>query len=142
MSKAIDITRLDLSPEEARKLAAKARDGRVVRRLLGIASLLEGESREAAASASGMDRQTLRDWVHRYNAEGATGPYPRRSSGRPSKLSKAPIADLRTVVVNGPDPEKHEVVRWRCADLRTEIAERYAVAVPSERSANCCAGSV
>jgi len=129
MSKAIDITRLDLSPEELRKLAAKARDGRVVRRLLGIASLLEGESREAAASASGMDRQTLRDWVHRYNAEGATGLHPRRSSGRPSKLSKAQMADLRTVVVNGPDPEKHEVVRWRCVDLRTEIAERYAVAV-------------
>jgi transposase len=129
MSKAIDITRLDLSPEELRKMAAKARDGRVVRRLLGIASLLEGESREAAASASGMDRQTLRDWVHRYNAEGASGLHPRRSPGRPSKLSKAQMADLRTVVVDGPDPEKHDVVRWRCADLRAEIAERYAVAV-------------
>src|ERR1051326_4863181 len=39
------------------------------------------------------------------------------------------MADLSTVVVDGPDPEKHDVVRWRCADLRAEIAERYAVAV-------------
>jgi hypothetical protein len=41
MGKPIDITRLDLSTEELRKLAAKAQDGRVVRRLLGISLLLE-----------------------------------------------------------------------------------------------------
>ena len=39
-----------------------------MRRLLGIALLLDGWSRGEAATASGMDRQTLCDWVHRYNA--------------------------------------------------------------------------
>jgi hypothetical protein len=87
MGKPIDITRLDFSAEELRKFAAKVRDGRVVRRLLGISFLLEGRSREAAARASGMDRQTLRDWVHRYNAEGVAGLHPRPSPGRPSRLS-------------------------------------------------------
>lgn len=129
MGKPIDITRLDLSAEELRKLAAKAQDGRVVRRLLGISLLLEGKSREEAATASGMDRQTLRDWVHRYNAEGVAGLHPRPSPGRPSRLSEAQMAELRTLVVDGPDPEKDGVVRWRCVDLRTAIAERFDVTV-------------
>jgi transposase len=129
MGKPIDITRLDLSTEELRKLAAKAQDGRVVRRLLGISLLLEGKSREEAATASGMDRQTLRDWVHRYNAEGVGGLHPRPSPGRPSRLSEAQMAELRTLVVDGPDPEKDGVVRWRCVDLRTAIARRFDVTV-------------
>ena len=135
MGKPIDITRLDLSAEELRKLAAKAQDGRVVRRLLGISLLLEGKSREEAATASGMDRQTLRDWVHRYNAEGVAGLHPRPSPGRPSRLSEAQMAELRTLVVDGPDPEKDGVVRWRCVDLRTAIAKSPRVAELSPRPA-------
>jgi hypothetical protein len=65
MGKAVEITRQEASAAELRRLASKAQDGRVVRRLLGIAMLLEGKSRADAATASGMDRQTLCDWVHR-----------------------------------------------------------------------------
>ena len=65
MGKAIEITRMARSAAELRELATKTRDGAVVRRLLGIALLLDGWSRGEAASASGMDRQTLCDWVHR-----------------------------------------------------------------------------
>jgi transposase-like protein len=35
---------------------------------------MEGKSRTEAALAAGMDRQTLRDWVHRYNEEGDRAP--------------------------------------------------------------------
>ena len=73
MGKAIAITRLDRSAAELRELAVKTEDSDVVRRLLGIALLLEGWSRGEAAKASGMDRQTLCDWVHRYNAAGVAG---------------------------------------------------------------------
>ena len=48
-------------------------DLRVARRLLAIAAALEGLSREAAARVAGMDRQTLRDWVIRYNWGGPAG---------------------------------------------------------------------
>jgi transposase-like protein len=50
--------------------------------MLALASVLEGSSREAAARAAGMDRQTLRDWVHRYNAVGLPGLHDRPRSGR------------------------------------------------------------
>lgn len=53
-----------------RKLAKAETDGRVARRILAIANALDGMSRKAAAEAVGMDRQTLRDWVLRYNELG------------------------------------------------------------------------
>jgi transposase len=56
-----------------REAAKRCRDPAVVRRLLAIALVLEGASRAEAARQCGMDRQTLRDWVHRYNAEGIGG---------------------------------------------------------------------
>ncbi len=42
-------------------------------RLLALALVLEGHSRVEAAQSCGMDRQTLRDWVHRYNGHGIAG---------------------------------------------------------------------
>jgi transposase len=29
-------------------------------------------------------------------------------------------------VIKGPDPAVHKVVRWRCADLRAEVARRWS----------------
>ena len=69
MGKPIEVTRLDYSAKELRELASYERDGAaVVRRLLAIAAVSDGDSRTEAAKHNGMDRQTLRDWVHRYNA--------------------------------------------------------------------------
>jgi transposase len=127
MGKPIAITRLDLTAAELRAQAVKADDGAVVRRLLGIALVLEGASREAAASAVGMDRQTLCDWIHRYNQGGVGGLSSRTSPGRPPSLNKPQMQELKALVLEGPDPERHQVVRWRCADLRDEIAARWSV---------------
>jgi transposase len=110
-------------------LAGKAEDGGVVRRLLAIAMVKDGRSREEAASLNGMSRQTLRDWVHRYNAEGVEGLRSRTGPGRPPVLSEAQMAELREIVLQGPDPSRHTVVRWRCADLCEELAERWSVRV-------------
>jgi transposase len=129
MSKPIEITRFDLSATELRELAARTQDGAVVRRLLAIALVLEGYPREAAAQLNGMDRQTLRDWVLRYNAEGVAGLSSRCSPGRPAALNEAQMEELRTMVLEGPDLERNKVVRWRCADLRVEIASRWSVSV-------------
>ena len=76
MSAAVKITRTDHTAAGLRGLAAKSKDAAQVRRLLALALILEGQSREAAAEQAGMDRQTLRDWVYRYNAEGVAGVRP------------------------------------------------------------------
>src|SRR5262249_40040409 len=77
----VKITRLELTPVELRRKAAGTKDAVAARRILAIALLLEGQGRELAARQSGMERQTLRDWVHRYNGEGAAGLFDRPHGG-------------------------------------------------------------
>jgi transposase len=129
MSAAIPITRLDRTASELRSLAGKCGDGAQVRRLLAIALVMEGRSRAEAAEQSGMDRQTLSDWVHRYNATGIDGLKSRHGPGAIPLLNEAQKAELRALVVAGPDPEKDKVIRWRCLDLQVEIARRFSVRV-------------
>ncbi len=73
MGGAIKITWTGMSVSALRCEAKRIKSGRVVRRILAIALVLEGANRTTAARSSGMDRQTLRDWVHRYNASGIAG---------------------------------------------------------------------
>jgi putative transposase len=127
MGKAVEITRLELSAADLRGHASKTRDGQIVRRLLAIAMVLEGASREAAADRSGMDRQTLRDWVHRYNADGIPGLASRTGGGPAPALTEQQMAELKAIVLKGPNPETDHVVRWRCVDLRQVIARRWSV---------------
>ena len=129
MGAALDVTRTAHTASELRLMAAKCRDGAQVRRLLAIALVLEGRSRSEAAEQNGMDRQTLRDWVHRYNEVGVDGLKSRRSPGPTRALTEQQMAELRALVIQGPDPVKHNVVRWRCLDLRAEIAARFSVTV-------------
>src|ERR671938_369157 len=130
---AVAITRRELDAGGLRREAARGRDARAARRMLALALVLEGGSREATARAAGMDRQTLRDWVHRYNAEGLAGLRDRRRSGRRPRLSPEQGAELAAAVERGPDPDRDGVVRWRRVDLRALIEARFAVR-PHERT--------
>src|SRR6202453_4366900 len=114
MVAAVKITRTDHTAAALRGLAAKSNDAAQVRRLLALALILEGKSRHAAATQAGMDRQTLRDWVHRYNAEGIEGLKSGHGPGKPPSLTGEQMAELKATVLKGPDPEQHGVVRWRC----------------------------
>jgi transposase len=67
---AVAVRRLELDASDLRRAATRCRDAKAARRMLALALVLEGHAREPAARHAGMDRQTLRDWVHRYNAEG------------------------------------------------------------------------
>ena len=129
---ALAITRRELSAEELRGHARRAVDGDQACRLVALALVLEGASRTAAARAGGMDRQTLRDWVIRYNAEGVEGLRDRTRPGRPGQLTAAQLGELERLVEAGPDIAVHGVVRWRCVDLQAEIRRRFDVEV-SER---------
>jgi transposase len=129
---AIEVLRRERSAAELRKLARSAKDTRQARRLLSIALVLDGASREEAGRAGGMDRQTLRDWVHRYNAEGAEGLKDRPRCGRPPALDEKQLGQLDAVVEEGPDIAVHKVVRWRCIDLKDVIKDRFDVEM-SER---------
>jgi transposase len=129
MGTALTIHRTEYTAEELRAIAGRCKDGAQVRRVLAIALILGGYSRGEAAALNGMDRQTLRDWVHRYNVEGIEGLKSRCSPGRAPALSEDQMTELKALVVRGPDPEQDKVVRWRCQDLREAVARRFSVDV-------------
>lgn len=115
------------TPAQLRRLAATGKNANQSRRLLSIAAVLDGMSRAEAAKIGGMDRQTLRDWAHRFNALGPDGLKDNRRPGNPRRLSEAQQQELATLVETGPDRAVHGVVRWRRVDLQQVIAERYGI---------------
>lgn len=121
--------REDFSAADLRLLAKKAEDPSQARRLLSLAAVREGKSRSEAARTGAMDRQTLRDWVHRFNAEGPSGLINAKLPGPKPKLSSEQRQELKAIVEKGPDLAIDGVVRWRCCDLKRIIKERFAADV-------------
>src|SRR4051794_2535642 len=110
-----------------RREARRCRDTAASRRMLALALGLEGASREEAARAAGMDRQTLRDWVRRYDAEGLAGLRDRPRSGREPRLTPGQEAELAAPAPRRPDPDRDGVVRRRRVDLGARVEARFAV---------------
>ena len=130
---AISITRRDLDAFGLRRAAVRSKDPDAARRMLALALVLDGHIRTEAAIACGMDRQTLRDWVHRYNIEGLSGLSDRHSAGPPSLLTAEQQQKVAQWVKDGPDFAEHGVVRWRRVDLAHQIKKEFDV-VMAERS--------
>src|SRR5271168_1317522 len=131
MGRAIAV-RTDYTVGEVRGFARRAKDAAQARRLLAIAAVLEGVSREDAARIGGMDRQTLRDWVIRFNALGPDGLINIPSPGVPPKLDGEHRAFLARIVEEGPIPAIHGVVRWRACDLIMRLHEEFGLSVSDD----------
>jgi transposase len=112
MALAIGITRTDLDAAGLRREAGRSRDASAARRMLALALVMDGKSRTEAAQAAGMDRQTLRDWVHRYNDEGLAELSDRHGGGTRPFLSSEQEAELAQWVTAGA-----KLSRARCGAL-------------------------
>ena len=126
MPSAVEL-RIDYSAGELRRLAKKSKDNNRARRLLSLAAVRDGMNRADAARIGGMDRQTLRDWVHRFNQEGPDGLLDHKATGGVPRLSPEQKAELSNLVEKGPDREIDGVVRWRRVDLQGVIKQRFGV---------------
>ncbi len=134
MAAPIKITRDTLDAAGLRRAARRASSVPASRRMLALALVLEGTSRTQAAQTAGMDRQTLRDWVHRYNEEGLAGLCDRHGEFGPKRmLSPEQESEVAAWVRRGPDLAEHGVVRWRRSDLARAIKAKFGV-VMAERS--------
>ena len=118
----------DLTPLELRRWARVESYGRAAARAYGIANALEEMPRADAARLAGMDRQTLRDAVVRYNAKGLEGLHDRPKGYSPRRLTADEEAALAAVIIAGPEPERDGVCAWTRADLCRWLEERFAKA--------------
>ena len=119
--------RTDFSARELRRLAKQSRDNNQSRRMLSLAAVLDGMSRDDAARIGGMDRQTLRDWVHRFNVGGPDALLDAWTNGPTPRLSLEQKSELAALVEAGPNRQADGVVRWRRIDLKLVIKKRFGV---------------
>jgi transposase len=119
--------RQDFGADDLRRFAARAKDASQARRLLALAAVRDGMNRADAARIGGMDRQTLRDWAHRFNQHGPDGLIDIKPPGRRPRLSDEQKGVLKQLVEAGPDPETDGVVRWRCVDLKRVVRDRFGI---------------
>ena len=117
----------EYSAAGVRALAKAAVVPEQARRLLAIALILDGASRAEAARSTGMDRQTLRDWVHRFNAAGPDGLVDRKAPGRQRRLEPEQQRELARCLENGPELTQDGVARWRLVDLCALVERRFGV---------------
>ena len=120
--------REDYGSASVHRLASSCDNADQARRLLSIAAVYDGMSRTNAARVGGMDRQTLRDWIHRFNEDGPAGLVNRKAPGAPARLTAAQLMELAALVEAGPDLVGNGVERWRCLDLMRWIEAQYGVA--------------
>ena len=119
--------RTDYDSDVLRNIARCSKNSNQIRRLLSMAAVYDGMNRTEAARIGGMDRQALRRWVLRFNADGPEGLLDRWSSGPPRRLSNEQLVELSTIVETGPDVQTDGVVRWRRVDLQAVIEQRFGV---------------
>ena len=121
------LLRTDFDGTGLRGLARKCGDNRQIRRLLALAAVYDGMNRTEAAKVGGMDRQTLRDWVHRFNAQGPDGLANKEGAGRPRLITDEQMQELAKIVEAGPNPQ---------IDLVGIIKERFGVVCSDSAVAN------
>ena len=120
------LMRTEYSREALLKLAKRAKNGEQARRLLALAAVAGGAGRLEAARIGGVGLQTLRDWVICFNKDGPDGLLNRKRR-RKRRLNDEQLAEIKELIIKGPDLEKDHVVRWRCVDIQAIIKQQYSV---------------
>lgn len=131
MSAALRV-REDFSADAVRAAAKRCRDGAQVRRLLAIATILEGGSRSDAARVGGVTLQIVRDWVVRFNEGGPDALATRKAPGPKTILEDRHRHALEQAIATGPIPAVHGVVRWRIVDLVQWLWEEFAISISKQ----------
>ena len=124
--------RSDFDGAMVRAAAKRSKDGPQVRRLLALAAIYDGVRRTEAAKVGGVTLQIVRDWVLKFNADGAQGLLDRKAPGQPPRLNDTHRAALAAIIESGPIPAVHRVVRWRIVDLCQWVWEEFRIIVAKQ----------
>ena len=111
-----------------RKAAKEEKCSRICRRLLGIAHLLEGGSREECQKIACLSASNFRTWIKRFNEFGIEGLKSKKPRGRPLKLSPEILEKLKSKVLSGPGADEG-LVRYRIVDLQRFLREEHEVSM-------------
>ena len=125
--------RADLDAAAQRMAARRSKNATQARRLLALAAIYDGGTLCEAALIGCVTRQTVRDWVVKFNATGPGGLIDRKSPAQPSRLNDSHRAALEAMIESGPIAAVHGVARWRVVDLCQWVWEEFQVSIARQR---------
>src|SRR5947199_7700130 len=96
--------RQDFDVSQLRSLARRTKDGPQARRLLALAAIYDGATRNEAAKIGGVGLQIIRDWVLCFNDRGPDALLNGKSTGQPSKLNDTQRQAIARMLESGPVP--------------------------------------
>ena len=142
MSAAVSVTRMELTAQDLHIASSKTKDAKAARRMLSITLVLKEMDRKTAAESGGMDRQTLWDWVLRYNSEGFDGLTDRQDCGAASRSwTRGRRRAWRNGYATASIRKKDGVVRWHCVVLQKRIEKEFKVIMHERMVGKQLAGS-
>jgi transposase len=109
------------------KVAEKAGDLALVRRLLSILAMGEGKRINEVATILGVSGEAVRDWIKRFFIGGLRGLDSKRPPGRRPKLNKTQRKELAQLIEAGPAEADHVGNCWRSPMIQHLIHERFGV---------------
>jgi transposase len=108
-------------------------DAHVVKRIVALLQLDRGAPLAEVATSVGMTRQTLYNWVRRFEAGGGLRALVDRTrQGRPPKLSRAVQRLLVWLLKQPPDAFGYAAVGWTTSLLRKHLADRMGIDVSDD----------
>lgn len=110
---------------EARRAAFRRGDLALVQRATALLELGERRRVPEVAERLGVSAATLYRWLHVFILHGVASLRPRRSPGRPAKLTPTQQARRRDLVVAGPLAAGYPSGCWRCLQLRDLIQREF-----------------
>jgi transposase len=115
--------------EEHQELQRMVRQevGRVSRRAQIVLASVRRNSVPDIAAVFGVSRNTVRLWLHRFNAYGPVGLYDEERSGRPRKITQEVKDTLHKMMQTSPQQAGYPVTCWTVATLLMALAARAKV---------------
>lgn len=98
-----------------------------IKRLLAVLAVADGQSSEAAAAVLQLTVETVTSAVRTVLLYGPSGLRPKKSPGRPPKLTKTQQRELAELIEQGPSAAGFSGGCWRSPMIQQLIAERYGV---------------
>jgi transposase len=122
----------DKNATDLRWLARLQKAVKTALRLLGIAHILDGRGRAESAALVGLTPLSLARAVKRYNADGVAGLQDRKGSGRPRKLTAEQDAELKRIVLAGPEDKKSGGSEFRLRDIVGLVEQKWDIRISAE----------
>ena len=110
-------------------LQSARKNGKIatIKRISALLAIDRGHTYQQIGEILQVSEEAIRLWVKQFVLEGIQGVFPRKSSGRPPKLTKTQKKELERIITEGPSKAGFPGACWRSPMIQTLIYDKFGV---------------